>query len=86
MTVEANDDPFVCITHVGGPLPGDNRFRFSLVEAIAGIRGGAWTFHLVDKGGTELAVELVEHKGHAYLKTADDFVYPDRLVELAECH
>jgi hypothetical protein len=85
ITTGPDDDPFRWVSHVGGRLSDGRRFRFTLADAVAGIRQGDWTFHLLDGGGEAVAVEVAERGGLSYLKTARDKAFPDLLVAMPEC-
>lgn len=72
-------NPFERITHVGG-----NGWRKTQEDVIRDIRFNRQPYH-VTKRGIRVEVIAVQREGRWYLKTENDGVDPNNLLELPEC-
>ena len=62
-----------------------NRWKLSLVDAIAGIEQGKWNFYVSMNGRSVSVVIAKTADGRKYLKTLTDGEQPDNLLSLPEC-
>jgi len=71
------------IQNIGGGQ-GGNAWKFSVPEAIAGIKSGKWTFY-THVQGKRVKVIIATNEGTEYLKTEADGLQPNNLLALPEC-
>ncbi|MEO8460036.1 MAG: DUF3892 domain-containing protein [Dokdonella sp.] len=72
------------IMSVGGVDQNGKRWKLATKDAIAAIENGTLAFYVMEADHrAEVIVAL--HNGHKYLKTENDGVDPDNLLNLREC-
>lgn len=72
-------NPHERIQNIGGP-----GYKFSEADAIRYIESGYHTF-FVTVGVYTVDVIVATHEGRKYLKTRNDGIRPDNLLNLPEC-
>jgi hypothetical protein len=72
-------DPHERISRIGG-----SGWRKTQAEAIAAIENKTDSFY-TQVGGKRANVIVATHNGHKYIKTENDGIHPNNLLELPEC-
>jgi hypothetical protein len=78
-------NPHERIVSIGGINHDNTRWRISQARAIEGIETGKWEFYVFEKGVTADIIISVSSSGNKYLKTVNDGLQPDNLLNLPEC-
>jgi hypothetical protein len=78
-------NPDLRIMNIGGTNPGGLAWLLREADAIAGIEGGKWSFHIEQPLGHRVEVVVATRLGGKYLKTTADGEQPDNLLALPEC-
>jgi hypothetical protein len=78
-------NPHERITHIGGLNANGQRWRVTQEEAIRGIEGNNWQFHVRVGYRDVKVVVAVSPYGNKYIKTEADEYQPDNLLSLPEC-
>ncbi len=73
------------IHSIGGVNQDGTHWKLSVVDAIAGIKAGKWTFWTRAAGVRADVIIAKTEQGHEYLKTVSDGVHPNNLLALPEC-
>ena len=78
-------DPHMRIGNIGGTNPGGLAWSLTEADAIAGIEGGKWSFHVERPLDHRVDVIVATRLGATYLKATADGEQPDNLLALPEC-
>ncbi|WP_300010721.1 DUF3892 domain-containing protein [uncultured Roseobacter sp.] len=85
--IEKDDryDPTEAIQTIGGRNADGTRWKITQKQAIAGIKGGKWSFY-VSSGSRRVNVRVAKSRfGNDYIKTEADDYEPNNLLSLQSC-
>jgi hypothetical protein len=77
-------DPHNIIEFIGGVNSNGTRWKIRVERAIEGIESGKWEFY-VNHQGLKIDVIISSNLDNKYLKTKNDDLQPNNLLNLPDC-